>query len=87
MSQFDWPIAKKKVETMEAPQNKRFYGKMKCFSLWPTYVGEKGRTLAKTYRIKARCYWEHPRGIHRNLGNIMGTHWELNGNKFGTKEK
>jgi hypothetical protein len=28
MSQFDWPITKKKVETMEAPQNRRFYGKM-----------------------------------------------------------
>jgi len=33
MSQFDWPIAKKKVETMEASQNKRFYGKMECFPL------------------------------------------------------
>jgi hypothetical protein len=32
MSQFDLPIAKKKkkVETMEALQNRRFYGKMKC---------------------------------------------------------
>ncbi len=25
MSQFDWPIAKKKIETMEAPQNRTFY--------------------------------------------------------------
>jgi hypothetical protein len=82
MSQFDWPIAKE-VETMEAPQNIKFYGKMECFSLWPTYIGEKGRTLGKTYRIKARCYWEHI----ENLGNIMGTHWELDGNKLGTKEK
>jgi hypothetical protein len=70
MSQFDWPITKKKkkkqkkVETMEAPQNRKFYGKMECLPLWPTYLGEKGRTLGKTYGIKARCYWEHPWGTH-----------------------
>jgi len=63
MSQFDWPIAKK-VETMEAPQNRRFHGKMECLPLWPTYIGEKGRTLGKTFGIKARCYWEHPWGTH-----------------------
>jgi len=38
-------------------------------SLWPTYIGEKGRTLGKTHGIKAKCYWEHP----------WGTHWEPNG--------
>ncbi len=27
ISQFDWPIAKTEVEAMEAPQNRRFYGK------------------------------------------------------------
>jgi hypothetical protein len=45
------------------------------------YVGEKGRTLGKTYGIKTRCYWEHP----------WGTHWvpdgEHRGNMLGTKEK
>ncbi len=68
-----WP---KKVETMEPPQNRRFYGKMECLSLWPTYIGEKGRTLGKTNGIKATCYWEHP----------WGTHWEPRqdiGNPFG----
>jgi len=57
MSQFDWPITKKtkKVETMEAPQNKFFYGKIKCLLLWPSYIDEKGRTLGKTYGIKVRC--------------------------------
>jgi len=35
MSEFDWPIAKKKVETMEASQNRRFYGKMKCRPFGP----------------------------------------------------
>jgi hypothetical protein len=48
LSQFDWPIAKKKVETMEVPQNRRFYGKMECLLLWPTYIGEKAKALDKT---------------------------------------
>jgi hypothetical protein len=59
---------------MEAPQNGRFFGKMKCLALWPTYIGEKGRTLGKTYGITVRCYWEHP----------WGTHWEPDGNLKGT---
>jgi hypothetical protein len=29
-------------ETMEAPQNRRFYRTMKCLPLWPTYIDEKG---------------------------------------------
>jgi hypothetical protein len=62
----------KKVETVEAPQNRRFFGKMLSCPLWPTYVDEKGRTLGRTYGIKARCYWEH-------IGNL--------GNRLGTKEK
>jgi hypothetical protein len=52
---------------MDVPQNRRFYGKMKCLPLWPNYRGEKGKTLGKTYGIKARCYWEHR----------WGTHWKL----------
>jgi len=51
---------------------------MECLPLLPTYIGEKGRTLGKTYGIKARCYWEHP----------WETHWELRehkGNMLGTK--
>jgi hypothetical protein len=62
---------------MEVPQNKRFYGNMECLPLWPTYIGEKGRTLGKTYGIKGRSYWEHP----------WGTHWELEGNKGKMKKK
>ncbi len=42
-----------------------------------TYIGEKRRTLGKTYGIKARCYWEHPWGTHWKLrepiGNLNGT--------------
>ncbi len=60
---------KKKVETMEVPQNRRFYGKMECLPLWLTYIGVKGRTLGKTCGIKVRCYWEQPWG-------------ELEGNMF-----
>ncbi len=74
MSQFDWPIAKRKVETIEAPQNGRFHAKMKCFQLWPAYIGEKERTLGKTCVIKARCNWEHP----------WETHWEPDGNSLRT---
>jgi hypothetical protein len=33
---------------MEAPQKRRFYGKMEYLPIWPTYIGEKGRTLGKT---------------------------------------
>ncbi len=85
---------------MEAPQNRRIYGKMECLPLWPTYIyiyiyiyiGEKGRTLGKTWGIKARCYWEHPWGTHwepkEHIENLMGTHWELEGGAMlGTKEK
>jgi hypothetical protein len=35
----------KKVETMEAPQNRGFNGKMECLPLWPTYIGEKGHEI------------------------------------------
>jgi hypothetical protein len=62
---------------MEAPGNRRFYVKMKCLPLWPTYIGEKGRTLGKTYGIKVRCYWEHPWGTHWEPDrNLKGTCWE-----------
>jgi len=44
--------------------------------LWSTSISEKGRTLGKTYWIKARCYWEHPWGTHWEPGehivNLMG---------------
>jgi len=45
-----------------------------ALSLGPTYIGEKGRTLGKTFGIKARCYWEHPWETHReHIGNPLGT--------------
>jgi len=65
MSQFDWPITKK-LETMEAAQNRRFYGMRECLTLWPTYIGEKGRTLGKKYGISKVL-------LGTPLGNTMGT--------------
>ncbi len=61
----------KKIETMKATQNRRFYGYMKCLPHCPSYIGEKGRTLGKTYGIQARCGWE----------DSWRTHWEPVGNK------
>jgi len=79
MSQFDWPITKKNnVETMETPQNSRFYAKMECLALWSTYIGEKGRTLLKTYGI------EHKVLLGTLLGNTLrtsGTCWEQRKNE------
>jgi len=47
--------------------------------------------LGKTYGIEASCYWEHPWETHwelrEHIGNLMGMHWELEGNVLGTKEK
>ncbi len=71
---FIGPLQKKELKLWMLPQSRRFYGKMERFSLWPTYIGEKGRAFGKTYGIEARCYWEVP----------WGTHWEPDGNKLGT---
>jgi hypothetical protein len=68
---------------MEAPQTRRLYGKMEYLPLWPTYIGEKGRTLGITYGIKARCYWEHIGNLWNTLGTY-GTYWEPIGNLKGT---
>jgi len=63
------------LKLWKLPQNRRFYGKMvECLPLWPRYIGEKGRTLDKTYGIKVRCYWQHP----------WGKYWEHDGNPLGT---
>ncbi len=58
---------------MEATQ------KMECLPIWPTYIGEKGRTLGKTYRIKAivNIIGGTHRKLREHIGNLMGTHWEL----------
>ncbi len=68
---------KRKLKIGMVPQNRRLLWSCGASPLAYLYIGEKGRTLGKTYGIKARCYWEHP----------WGTHWELEGNMLGTKEK
>jgi len=57
----------KKVETVEAPQNTRFYGKMECLPLWPTYIGEKGGLWAKHMRLKREVL------LGTQFGNTLGT--------------
>jgi hypothetical protein len=41
-----------KMKKKIPPQNRRFYGKINYLSLWPTYIGEKGRTWAKYMGLK-----------------------------------
>jgi len=62
------------------PQNRRFYSKIECLHLWPTYTCEKGRTLGKTYGIKYGVIGNTPGEHIENLRNILGTHWELEKN-------
>ncbi len=45
--------------------------------LWPTYIGERRTTFAKSYGTKVRCYGEH---VGEHIRNLMGTHWVLIGN-------
>jgi hypothetical protein len=69
MSQFGWTIAKTSWN-YRGSQNRRFRGKMACLPLWPTYIGEKGWTLCKTYGLKRGAIW--------------GIYWEPDGNPLGT---
>jgi hypothetical protein len=61
---------KKNIEAIEGPKNKTFYEEVKCLSLWPNYIGDKGKTMGKTYGIKTRCYWNTLEEHIGNLGNI-----------------
>jgi hypothetical protein len=70
MSQFDWPIAPKKMKG-GGSQNGRFYFEYRVHPLWPTYIGERRTTFAKAYGIKVRCYGEH---VGEHIGNLIGTH-------------
>jgi hypothetical protein len=62
-----------KNETMESPQNKRFYFEVWSSSLWPTYIRERRTTFHKVYGIKVRGYGEHVGEHIGNLENILGT--------------
>ncbi len=65
---------------MEAPEIEDSMERWHAPPLLPTYIGEKGRTLGKTYMGLKRGALGTP------LGNILGTHWELEGNILGAKE-
>jgi hypothetical protein len=60
---------------MEAFQNRRFYGKMECLPLWPTYIGEKGRTLGKTSIYEGRFCFVVMRSTE--LGCLRSCSWCL----------
>jgi hypothetical protein len=72
---------KKKLKLWRPPQNRRFYWKLEYLPLWPTYTSEKGRTLGKTYGIKARCYWEHIGNLGNIFENLKGKCWEQKENE------
>jgi hypothetical protein len=56
----------KKLKLRRLPKIEESMERWSASPFWPNYIGEKGRTLGKTYEITARCYWEHH----------WGTHWE-----------
>jgi hypothetical protein len=56
---------------------------MECLPLWLTYIGQKKRTLGKTYGIEVSYYWV-PMEYTENL---LGIHREHDGSMLGTKEK
>jgi len=89
MNQFDWPITQKN-ETMEAPQDRRFYFEVLSSSpLAHPYGWKEDNNLPKHMGliIKVRCYGEYVGEYIGNLGNILRTHWELKGNTLGMREK
>jgi hypothetical protein len=43
-----------------------------------------GQQFAKAYGTKVRCYGEH---VEEHIGNLKGTHWELERNIVRTMEK
>ncbi len=73
MTQFHGPITKNSWNYRDSPKDKILW-KDGSLPLRPTYIGEKGSTLGKTYGIQVRYCWEH----------LWGTHWEPDGNLKGT---
>jgi len=59
-----------KNETMEASRIKGSILKYGVPPLWPSYIGERRTTFAKTYGIKVRCYWELFEEHIWNLGTV-----------------
>jgi len=82
-SQFDSPITKK-MKPWKLSEIEGSVLKYKVHPFWRSYIGECRTTFAKRYGIKVRCYEEHVEEHIGNLRNILGTHWELEGNLVGT---
>ncbi len=58
---------------MEAPQNRRFYGKMECLHIWPTYWELLGTCWEQMKNEKNPPLPKHQASIHshtklKNLG-------------------
>ncbi len=66
MNQFDWPITQK-IETMEAPQNRRFYGKMECLLFRPIYISDR---VVKTNVTWPFCIGRHV-GLHLDAQKVF----------------
>ncbi len=85
--QFDWPITQKKMKLCKLPKTKGFILKYTILPLWPTYIGERRTPFSKAYGIKMRWCGKHVGENIANLGNILGTHWELERNIVQTHWK
>ncbi len=84
MNQFDWPITQKN-ETMEAPQDRRFFNYFEVLSSSPLahpYGWKEDNNLPKHMALKwdavenmlGNTYWEP-------IENLKGTHWEREKNE------
>jgi hypothetical protein len=81
MSQLNWFIdspSQNKVETMEAPQNRRFYGMIECLPFWPTYRWGGGGLWAKHMGLKRGAIGNT---LGEPIGNLKGTFWEQRENE------
>ncbi len=82
MNQFDWPITQKN-ETMEAPQDRRFFNYFEVLSSFPLahqYGWKEDNNLPKHMGLK----WD---AMENMLGNTLGTwatYWEPIENLKGT---
>jgi hypothetical protein len=58
--------------------------------LWPIHRGERKTTFAKTYGVKKRWSWERVEKYSKEhgeqIGNMMRTHWEPDGNTLRMRE-
>jgi hypothetical protein len=75
-SQFDWPIAKRKLKIRRFSKTEDSIERWSASSLWwVKYMG-----------LKQTCYWEHPWGTHWELeGNMLGTNGKME--KWKKKKK